>query len=162
MVKDPENIAEDWIKAGAKRIILHIESSTKILEFIKALRKKYGYIGESVVNVEIGIALDIKTPNESLDKYLKLDENGLPLVDFVQFMGIDKDGFQGQSLDNAVLGKIKNLRENHSDMIISVDGGVNLEDMHDLVEAGVNRLVSGSAIYESENIKDTIAEMRNI
>ncbi len=162
MIKNPETVAEDWIKAGAKRLIFHVESSPKILRFIKELRSKYGYIGESTVNVEIGIALDIKTPNETIDEFLTLDISGLPLVDFVQFMGIDNVGYQGQHFDKAVLGKIGNLRENYPDVIISVDGGVNLENIDDLADAGVNRIVSGSAIFESENIKDTIEEMKKI
>jgi ribulose-phosphate 3-epimerase len=162
MIKDPENVVDNWVKAGAKRIIIHVESSPRLLKFVKEFRKKYGYFGESIIGVELGIAIDIKTPNESLDEYLRLDDRGLPLVDFVQFMGIDNVGFQHQGFDSAVLGKIKSLRESHPDTIISVDGGVNLEDIEDLVAAGVNRLVSGSAIYESENIKDTIEEMRKI
>ena len=162
MIKDPETVAEDWIKAGAKRIIFHVESSPRILRFIKELRDKYGYMGESAVNVEIGIALDIKTPNENIDEFLELDNRGLSLVDFVQFMGIDDVGYQGQHFDKAVLGKIENLRTNYPDVIISVDGGVNLENIDDLVGAGVNRIVSGSAIYESENIKDTIEAMKKI
>jgi len=162
MVKDPETVAEDWIKAGAKRLIFHVESSPRILGFIKELRRKYGHIGESLVNLEIGISLNVKTPNENLEEYLKLGDTGLRLVDFVQFMGIDDVGYQGQHFDRAVLGKIESLRRNYPDVIISVDGGVNLENMNDLVEVGVNRLVSGSAIYESHDLRETIEEMRKV
>ena len=161
MIKNPElGGAEDMIKAGAKRIIIHIESSDKILDFVKKLRKEYGYFGEAAVTVEIGIGIGVNTPNAVLDKYLKADIDGRTLADFVQFMGIEKIGYQGQEFDERVLIKIKDLRKKFPQAIISVDGGVNFENAHDLVEAGVNRLVSGSALYGSENIKEAIEEMR--
>ncbi len=161
MIHNPENSAEDWIKVGAKRIIIHIEASTSILSFIQELRKKYGYFGDSAVSIEIGIAINIITPIEELDVFLKPDEEGRTLIDIVQFMGIRKVGYQEQPFDEAVLGKIRNLRAAHPGAIISVDGGVHFDNAHDLVEAGVNRLVAGSAIYESENIPEAIERLRN-
>jgi ribulose-phosphate 3-epimerase len=160
MIKNPENFAKDWIKAGAKRIILHIESSEYLYDFVKELREEYGYFGEGAVDVEIGIGINIETSNEDLYKFLDA-ENGKSLADFVQFMGIKKIGYQGQSFDDEVLDKISSLREAYPDVIISIDGGVNFENAKDLVEAGVNRLVSGSAIFESENIEDAIETLKN-
>ena len=163
MIADPERGgAENFIKAGAKRIILHIESSKAMLDFVKKLRKEYGYFGEAAVTVEIGIGINIATPNAVLDEYLAEDAEGRTLADFVQFMGIDKIGYQSQPFDPEVLTKIRDLRAKYPSAIISIDGGVNFENAHDLVEAGVNRLVSGSAIYGSEDIKEAIEEMRKI
>jgi len=160
MVKNPENVAEDWIRAGAKGLILHIESSPKILDLVKELRKTYGYPGDSLINIEIGIALNIETPSEILDEFFKKNVQGRALVDFVQFMGIDKIGYQGQKFDKKVIAKIKELRKKYPDVVISVDGGVNFENHNDLVKAGANKLISGSVIYESENIKEAILNMR--
>ena len=162
MVKNPEEVFEDWIRAGAKRVVLHAESSDNLLDFLREIRKKYGYYGDSIVGIEIGIALNIKTPNEDIYKFFELNDAGRSLIDFVQFMGIREIGYQGQYFDERVLGKIRELRQSHSDTIISVDGGVTFENAHEIVEAGVNRLVSGSAIYESENIKEAIEEMKII
>lgn len=162
MVKNPEKVFEDWVRAGAKRIVLHIESSENLVEFIKDIKNRYGYYGESAVSIEIGISLNIKTSNEIIYDLLKPNENGRSLVDFVQFMGIRDIGFQGQYFDERVLGKIRELRQAFPETIISVDGGVNFENADDLVKAGVNRLVSGSAIYESEDIGEAINEMRKI
>lgn len=161
MIKNPEDTAENWVRAGAKRIILHIESSDKILDFVKKLRKEYGYPADSAVSVEIGMGISIDTPNEDLDIFLTPDESGKILADFVQFMGIDHIGYQHQEFDEKVLIKIKQLRKKYPNVIISIDGGVNFNDAHDLVKAGVNRLVSGSALYSSENIKEAIEEMKN-
>lgn len=163
MVANPEkDTAVNFITAGAKRIILHVESSEKMLDFVKDLRKNYGYVNDSVASIEIGMGISIDTDNSVLDKYLTADESGRSLADFVQFMGIRKIGYQHQEFDEEVLRKISQLREKYPDVIISIDGGVSFENAHDLVEAGVNRLVSGSALYNSDDIAEAIEEMRNI
>ncbi len=161
MIEDPEVRAEDWIHAGAKRIILHIESGTDLLLFVKDLRKKYGYLSDSIINIEIGIGINIDTRNDMLDQYLIADENGNSLADFVQFMGIKKIGYQHQEFDGEVLEKIRDIRARFPGSILSVDGGVNFENAHDLVEAGINRLVSGSTIYTSDDIRQAIEELKN-
>ena len=162
MVEMTQEIAESWIRVGAKRIILHIESADNILEIIKKLRAEYGYVADSEVTIEIGVAINISTLNEELDKYFEKSSDGKVLVDFVQFMGIDKIGFQGQEFDEEVLNKIADFREKYKDVTIAVDGGVNFGTAEDLKHAGANKLVSGSALYESDDIKEAIEEMRNI
>jgi len=159
MVQNPETEAEKWIKAGAKAIVLHYESSPKILDLVNILRKDYGYLADSVAGIEIGLAINIDTSNTVLDEFLKADKDGKVLVDFVQFMGIKKIGYQGQEFNEEVLKKIKTLRKKYSDIIISIDGGVNFDNYKDLIKAGANKLISGSAIFESENIKEAIKEM---
>lgn len=163
MVANPENgKAEDFIRIGAKRIILHIESSDQMLDFVKKLRKEYGYPVDSITSIEIGIGINITTDNQVLNPFLIKDESGKSLADFVQFMGIDHIGYQHQEFDEDVLEKISELRMQYPDVVISIDGGVSFENAHDLIEAGVNRLVSGSALYNSDDIGDAIEEMKNI
>lgn len=162
MIKITQELVEKWIKAGAKVLVLHIESSPNILDIVKELRKTYGYSEDSLVSVEIGIALNVNTPNEALDKFLEKNTQGRRLADFVQFMGIDKIGYQGQKFDEKDYKKIKELRKKYPDVTISVDGGVNFDNYKELVKAGANKLISGSAIYESENIKRAVEEMRGI
>lgn len=154
MVKSPENIWFDWIIAGAKRIIFHFESTEKIPELVEKFRIET-VSKESAMYVELGIALDIATPNE---KIYPLIEN----IDFVQFMGIDKIGFQGQPFDERVLVKIQDFKKQYANMTVSVDGGVNLLSAPKLVSAGADRLVSGSAIFESGNIRETIDKFKQI
>jgi ribulose-phosphate 3-epimerase len=162
MVQNPENIVEDWIKAGARRLIIHLESSKNIYDLVKDLRKKYGYVGQSSYDIEVGIGVNVDTPNISLSEFLKPNNEGRSLADFVQFMGIRKIGYQGQEFDPDVLEKISDLRTNFPDTIISVDGGVSFEDAPDIIAAGANRLVSGSAVYGSDDIRSAIAEMQNL
>lgn len=165
MVKHPENIIDDWIAVGAKRIIIHIESTPDLLSLVRKIKEEYKHTSESFYGVEIGVALDIETPNEEIYDFLNAvsEEDGADSqIDFVQFMGIENVGYQGEPFDERVLDKIRDLREMFPDITISVDGGVSLENVTELIEAGANRLVSGSAIFESGDVAGTIEVFQNL
>ena len=163
MVKHPENIVDDWISAGAKRVIIHIESTPDPLSLFQKIKLEYGASDESSYGVETGVALNIETPNEEVYELLsEVDDEGEPAIDSVQFMGIENIGYQGEPFDERVFEKIRELRERFPDIIISVDGGVSLENASELIEAGANRLVSGSAIFESGDIAGTVEVFQNI
>ncbi len=148
MVCVNEQIIQDWISAGAKRLVIHLESVDDIETLIHEIR---GLLPEEdyFLHTEIGIAINPDTPIEKLEPILKR-------ISFVQFMGIQKVGFQGEKFDERVIEKISDFRQRHPDVTISVDGGVNLETAPKLIDAGVNRLVIGSAIFESGDIPGTI------
>jgi len=145
MVADPENVWRDWVHVGAKRIVIHLESTKYLespketLDFIRAIQKELPS-RESVLHVEVGVAINPDTENRHLDHLIEA-------VDFVQFMGIARIGFQGQPFDNRVIDKVADLRGRFPNVTISVDGSVNLETAPKLAKAGVNRLVVGSAIF---------------
>lgn len=109
------------------------------------------YIRDSI---DIGVAINSTTPVEKIF-------NIVNSVDFVQCMGIEKIGYQGQDFDERVLEQIKALKEKFSDLIISVDGGVTLATAPALVSAGASRLVAGSAIFNTSDIIGTIEELSN-
>ena len=162
MVRKPEEVVGDWIRAGAKRLVLHIESAPNILETIEKLRAEYGTAKEESFGLEIGVALDIRTPNEEVFEILDMvDADGDSIIDFVQFMGIDNIGFQGQEFNDQVLEKISDLRDLYPNMPISVDGGVSFDNAADLISAGATRLISGSAIFETGDIAEAIHNMAN-
>ncbi len=146
MIDKPEDKIEDFIFAGFNRLVVHIESTNEMHEIISKARE---------LDVEIGIAINIDTPNEALEEYVEK-------VDFVQFMGIRKIGFQGQDFDSEVIKKISALRQRHTDIIISIDGGVSTKNAAHLLSAGADRLVSGSAIFESGSIIDAIERFEDI
>ena len=107
--------------------------------------------------------MNIETSNEEVYELLsEVDNEGAPAIDFVQFMGIENIGYQGEPFDERVFEKIRELRERFPDTIISVDGGVSLENADKLIEAGANRLVSGSAIFESGDIAGTVEVFQNM
>lgn len=154
MSSTPESDAFDWIKVGAKRIILHVESSKEISKLIEEIRSEYGNPKENISAPEIGIAA-------SNDTSLSLWEDIIPLVDFVQLMGIAKIGYQGEPFDERVLDRIKTLKNKYPETLLSVDGAVNLDTATSLVKVGVGRFVSGSYIFNSLNIKEAIESLKN-
>ncbi len=162
MIKHPEEVVDDWVMAGAKRLVLHIESAPNILEIIEKLRTEYGTAKDEAFGLEIGVALDIKTPNEEVYEILDMiDENGDSIIDFVQFMGIDNVGFQGQEFNEQVLEKISDLRNTYPNIAISVDGGVGFDNAADLISAGATRLISGSAVFDSGDITKALHDLAN-
>lgn len=148
MVKDPEQVTGTWIAAGATRIIAHFESTTYLPRLITDLKEKYGHEkGFAKDFLSFGIAVQMSTPLELLEPYLAD-------IDFVQFMGIKKIGVQGQPFATEVLNRISVFRHKHPDIPIQVDGGVNLESAPLVLAAGVSRLIVGSAIWNSPNVRE--------
>lgn len=143
MVLEPEKYVEKWAFFGIHTFLIHFESTDRLDEIIEKVRG----MGKGVA-----IALKPSTNVNDIEPYIKR-------VDFVQFMGNDKIGFHGVSLDEKVLHAIRDLRNKHKELIISIDIGVNFETAPKLVEAGVSKLVSGSTIFNAENIKDAIQKL---
>ena len=141
-----------FIRLGAKRIVFHIEAESdknKFKEFLEAIDM---YTRESV---EIGVAINTTTPIDELSGIIQS-------VDFVQCMGIEHIGKQGEPFDERSLGQIKALREKYPELIISVDGSVNENTAEKLVEAGANRLVVGSALMQSYDIRETMNNLKRL
>ena len=159
MVSNPAKAIDSWIVAGAKRLIIHIESVRDFSALVSDIRAKFpkgsGLTNGDSLVPEFGVALNTTTPTDSIYPFLSE-------MDFVQFMGIEKIGFQGQPFDERVIDKIRELRTQSPDYTISVDGGVNLDTAPRLISVGANRLAVGSALFESENIKDTIKELQRL
>ncbi|MEI7765003.1 MAG: hypothetical protein WCI93_00290 [bacterium] len=152
MVMDAVSNFDIYTKLGPKRIIFHIEAVGSLDEFKDFLEGMDVYIRDAI---EIGIAINTTT---SVEKIFPLTN----LVDFVQCMGIDKIGYQGEGFDERVLEQIKKIKEKYPDLIISVDGGVSYETVEELAIAGAERLIAGSVIFKSDDIRETISELENI
>ena len=162
MVRHPEEVVDSWVMAGAKRLVIHLESAPNVLKIIEKLRGEYGTAKDEAFGLEIGVGMDIQTPNEDVYEILDMiDEDGDSIIDFVQFMGIDNVGFQGQEFDDRVLEKISDLRNQYPNIQISVDGGVNFDNAADLISAGATRLISGSAVFESGDIAEAVDRLAN-
>jgi len=163
MANKPEEKVDEWVQAGATRIIIHIESKGDIKKAVMDLAGKS----------EIAVAINIETPVSLIaeklsgitigqtDADLILDPNE-PVVSCIQCMGIDHIGFQGQAFDIKVIDKIGEIKRLYPNVAISVDGGVSLETAPLLIEAGVNRLVIGSAIFESDNFTEAVAHFKKL
>lgn len=151
MVAHPEYIIDAWLDSPVARILFHYESTTP--EKLHELIEKVSGAGK-----EAGIALKLETPVSVLDEFLKAKSYTLKAV---QLMGIAEIGYHGHPFDERVLEKVHALHAAYPDVIITVDGGVNLKNAATIVKAGVSCLVVGSAIFKSDNIKETIKEFQS-
>lgn len=152
MVSDSVENFDLYAKLGSRRVIFHLEAVGDLIEFKEFLEGMDPNLRDTL---EIGLAFKPSTENEKIFPLV-------PVVDFLQCMGNDRIGYQGVTLDPKVLDKVALLREKYPDLPIAVDIGVNLETAPGLVEAGVTKLVAGSAIFNSDDILETIETFKQI
>ena len=150
MAAHPEKTVLDWVEAGASRIIVHSHSGGA-LEAVQKLQERRG--GE--LGVAVGIALMCTDTPETLAPFAGL-------YDFVQVMGIEKVGFQGQSFDPRALDLLRALRKAYPELQLQVDGGVGRDHLRECAEAGATRIAQGSTIFKSADPVRTIRELRGI
>ena len=147
MISDPYKYIPDFISAGADVICFHIESDSDTEKTIDLIRES-GKVA----------ALAVKPGTEIEAVYPYLDKLGMVLVMTVE------PGFGGQSFMADMMGKIVKLREEckrrNLEMDIQVDGGISLSTVETVAKAGANVLVAGSAIFGSEDPKETITILR--
>jgi ribulose-phosphate 3-epimerase len=149
MIDRPVRYVEDFCKAGADIVTVHVEADTEentrlALERVRALGKR------------AGVVLKPKTPAEAALPFL--DQCAMVLVMTVE------PGFGGQSFMEDMLEKVRTLRGwingRGLDCELEVDGGIGPRTAPLAVEAGANVLVAGSAVYGAEDIPARIAELR--
>jgi len=145
MIEDPYIIIEDWVRAGAFRIIFHIESTKKALDCIKKI-KKY--------KKEAGVAIN---PNTSIIKIKDL----LLKLDYVLVMGVTP-GFSGQKFQPQVLAKIKKIKKLAPNIVIAVDGGVNLKNAKEIKKAGADIISVASTIFKAKDPGRVIEKLESI
>lgn len=143
MVDDPAAAAKDYVHAGASRIIVHASAKTarQALEQLVDLNEDSG-----AWSVAIGVALGALEGPDALEPFN--DQ-----FDFVQVMGIEHIGKQGEPLTEHAVYLIERLRHRYPQLPIQIDGGVRLENVKQLVAAGATRLVAGSAILKADDPK---------
>ncbi|MCI8549895.1 MAG: ribulose-phosphate 3-epimerase [Lachnospiraceae bacterium] len=146
MIEDPGRYIEAFAKAGADIITVHAEACThldRVIQQIKAAGKK------------AGVALNPATPLSALDYVL--DE-----LDMVLVMTVNP-GFGGQKLIPYCLQKVRDLRKKMEsrglDIDIQVDGGIKASNAKEVIEAGANVLVGGSAVFSGDVAANTKAFM---
>jgi ribulose-phosphate 3-epimerase len=147
MIENPDLYIEEFVKAGADYITVHVEACRHLhrtVHYIKSL------------GVKAGVVLNPATPVESI-QHIIAD------VDLVLLMSVNP-GFGGQKFIPEVLPKIRKVKEMAEEKGVSIDieidGGVNAETAKLCIEAGATVLVAGSAVYNKEDRKKAIAELR--
>jgi ribulose-phosphate 3-epimerase len=147
MVKPVDRIIPDFAKAGATYITFHPEASEHVDRSLQLIHD---------CGCKSGLVFN---PATSLD-YLKYV---LDKVDMVLLMSVNP-GFGGQSFIPATLGKLREARqmiqESGRDIRLEIDGGVKVDNIREIAEAGADTFVAGSAIFNTPDYKATIDKMR--
>lgn len=150
MVQDVEEVTGLWIAAGAQRLVVHVESTDHLTDIIRDLEVKYGHSKDFAPGLlSLGLSINNDTDLSMLEPYMDR-------ADYVQFMGIDEIGKQGQPFDERVLEKVRMCRQRYPNAVIQVDGAVSLETAPALLCAGVDRLVIGSALWKAPDLRSEI------
>ena len=145
MIDSPERYLEDVKAAGADIITVHAEATKHLHRTVTKIKE---------LGLKAGVSINPATPLSAIE--LVLSE-----VDMVLIMSVNP-GFGGQKFIPFTIDKIKKLREMAPDVDIEVDGGVNQDNIGELVKAGANVLVAGTAVFGGDiavNTKKMIERM---
>lgn len=149
MIENPDRYIPAFAKAGADIITIHVEASKNLAADIKLIKQN---------KVKPGVVVNPATPIDSV--FPVLDK-----VSMVLLMSVNP-GFEGQKFMPEVISKIKELKRTcdsrRATCDIEVDGGINLEVAPQLVKAGANVLVAGSAIFYAKNPAQVIQEFKKL
>lgn len=136
MISNPEKAIKKYLKSKADILTVHYETFSTDESLVKTLKK----IRKS--KKMVGLAIDIDTNIEQIEKFLKF-------IDLAVILCV-KVGKGGQEFNVDALNKIKHLRLLNSNVLIEADGGINAETAKQCVKAGADILVSGNFIYAND------------
>lgn len=147
MVSNPERLLDEYLAAGASWLSFHWEAATHHDRLVSRIRE---------AEAKAGLAINPATPVEVLSDLL-------PKLDFVLLMSVNP-GFAGQAFLPYVVEKARRLksliRERQLSVTIAMDGGVDLDNVNQVVSAGVELCVAGSAVFGSDDPAASMIEMR--
>jgi len=149
MIEEPDRYAHTFVEAGANSVSVHYEACVHLDAVLDNIRK-----GGAMA----GVVLNPATPVSVL-------EDVLEVADYVLLMSVNP-GFGGQKLIPYVLEKVRKLdsmrRDKRLALPIEIDGGVHAENLAEVVRAGCDWIVTGSAVFHSPDAEATVREMRDI
>tara|TARA_B100001559_G_scaffold206570_1_gene173052 strand:- start:1391 stop:2053 length:663 start_codon:yes stop_codon:yes gene_type:complete len=151
MVIDPEKLVEPFAKAGADMITFHIEAAADPLGIIDLIRSS---------GTQVGISLKPSTPVSDIEPFFDK-------IDLILVMSVEP-GFGGQGYINGSTERIIEIKQKLTEqclqdrVLIEVDGGIKLHNAKEVVDAGADVLVAGSAIFGTDDPAQTIKEFYNI
>ena len=149
MIEQPEEYIEEFVRAGASRVLVH-EEATVHLDRALAMIREYG--------AEAGAAINPATPVAMLSEVLDK-------LDTVLVMSVNP-GFGGQKFIPGALEKIRQLNQWRSrynaSFRIEVDGGVDLENIAELTQAGANTFVAGTSIFHASDPAGATRQLRKL
>lgn len=148
MINEPVRYLKDFVDAGADGITIHVEACADVAETLKAIKR---------LGVKTAISLNPETPVTAIKEYLDL-------VDMVLVMSVHP-GFGGQKFIVDSLEKVSTIKswidENNLDVKIEIDGGINLENLPSVLEAGTDIIVAGSSVYRGD-VEKNVNDFKNV
>ena len=149
MITQPQRYLKEFADSGADLINFHVEATDDVEGTIKAIRQ---------LGKKVGITIKPATPAKAVKPYLEL-------VDMVLVMTVEP-GFGGQKLIPECVEKITEIRKMieaaNLAVDLEVDGGINLENVRSIVEAGANVIVAGSAVFKNDTAANTESFLRKL
>ena len=146
MIQEPIRYIESFVKAGADYITIHLEACEDVHKTIAEIKKQ---------GMKCGLSIKPKTPVKALVPYLDS-------IDMILIMSVEP-GFGGQSFIPESLDKIRETRdlvdEKGLDIDIQVDGGIYTSNVQEVLDAGANIIVAGSAVFGGDVVANTKAFM---
>lgn len=147
MVRQPETLLQRYLDAGASWVSVHWEAATHLDRMLQQIRE---------AGAKAGVALNPATPVEVLEGILEI-------LDYVVLMSVNP-GFSGQRFISYSLAKAQRLRQmidqQGASTLIEMDGGVGLGNIHQVVDAGVDICVTGSAAFGQDDPVIAMQELR--
>ena len=148
MFVDPDRYIQTFSELGATYLTVHLEASTHLHRSLQAIK---------LFGMKAGVALN---PHSSVS----LLKDCIQDIDLVCLMGVNP-GFGGQSFIPNTFNKVRELKEmilqSNSSALIEIDGGVSTTNASELVRAGADVLVAGSAVFKTPSITDSVAALKN-
>lgn len=149
MIVEPEKFTEEFKKAGADILTVHIEACIHLHRNIQQIKS---------LDMQAGVAINPHTP-------VSLLRDILPDIDVVCMMSVNA-GFGGQTFIPHTLQRIRELRkmidENNLTVKIEIDGGVTVGNAQSIIDAGADVLVAGNTVFASVMPKEVIARLKQI
>ena len=149
MIDTPSRFVDDFVNAGADFITIHYEAEVHIDRAIQLIKAK---------GCKVGVALNPGTP-------VSLIKDIIGEIDMVLIMSVNP-GFGGQKFIAYSLDKVKEVSElrnkYNKDLLIQVDGGVSEVNIKELVEAGADVLVAGSAVFKEGKVEENINKLKEL
>jgi len=148
MISEPGRYAEQFVAAGASMVSVHVEADAHLHRTLASIK---------TAGAQAGVVLNPATPIESLTE-------ALVYADYVLVMSVNP-GFGGQKFIPTSIDKLRRLRRmidhRQLDVRIEIDGGVDLENIANVVAAGAEIIVAGSAIFGAANPESAVRELRD-
>ena len=147
MISEPGRYAEQFVKAGAQMVSVHFEADAHLQRTVMAIK---------TAGAQAGVVINPATPVGALEEILDF-------ADYVLVMSVNP-GFGGQKFIPTSIDKVRRLRrmidERGLKVRIEIDGGIDLGNIQQVVAAGAEMIVSGSAIFGAEDAGTAVRELR--